>query len=649
MSDLSGELIDNRYQLKKLLAAGGMASIYEALDLRLDRLVAVKIMHPHLANDEEYVARFIREAKAAASLSHPNVVAIQDQGWNEGGVPAIFLVMELIEGFTLRELLHEQGALPIKEALRYLTPVISALVAAHKLGIVHRDIKPENILIAKDGRIKVADFGLARAAAGTGTDAVMTIESSIILGSVSYLSPEQVERGISDARSDIYALGIVFFEALTGRRPFEGDSPIQIAYKHVNERVPAPSTIKPELSAEVDRIVQKATAPNPDQRYRDASELEKEIQKLQREIDPAKRQLSLELDIPPVMNLDKKKRTRPEVRIGSPAPTTEKISSFPTQKESDSIMKEKTNSSKEIKRKKKVSRRVKRNRFIALLILLGLIFGGWKTFGGGAKVAIPSLVGLTTKEVEAVLKPLGLKAEVFNQVFSEGTKPGLVLSSDPGGGGRVAINGTVKLTVSKGPERITVPELAGKSLDDATKSLKEAGLTVGTTLRAYSDTAEKGTVASTSPAAQTELRRNSLVNIVISEGPALGGKSYVGLFSDQALNEITDAGFKVNTIYAYSETITAGMVISQSLPSVIKAGVTPVVTIVVSQGPAYAFVPQVRGLSEADAIKAIERLGLVAKSKTLSKKTAKKKVVISVSPAEKSKVKPGSTVTITLG
>ena len=305
MSDLSGEIIDSRYQLQKLIATGGMASIYEAIDIRLDRHVAVKIMHPHLANDEEYVTRFIREAKAAASLSHPNVVAIQDQGWNEGGVPAIFLVMELIEGFTLRELMHEKGALSIKEALRYFSPVLSALVAAHKLGVVHRDIKPENILISKDGRVKVADFGLARAAT---TGATMTIESSIILGSVSYLSPEQVSRGVSDARSDVYALGIVLFEMLTGQRPFEGDSPIQIAYKHVNERVPAPSTLKASITDKVDHIVLKATAPNPDQRYRDAAEMERDIQKIERELEPAKRQLSLELDVAPVMILEKKRK-----------------------------------------------------------------------------------------------------------------------------------------------------------------------------------------------------------------------------------------------------------------------------------------------------------------------------------------------------
>ncbi|CAB4534862.1 unannotated protein [freshwater metagenome] len=606
-----------------------MASIYEAIDIRLDRHVAVKIMHPHLANDEEYVTRFIREAKAAASLSHPNVVAIQDQGWNEGGVPAIFLVMELIEGFTLRELMHEKGALSIKEALRYFSPVLSALVAAHKLGVVHRDIKPENILISKDGRVKVADFGLARAAT---TGATMTIESSIILGSVSYLSPEQVSRGVSDARSDVYALGIVLFEMLTGQRPFEGDSPIQIAYKHVNERVPAPSTLKASITDKVDHIVLKATAPNPDQRYRDAAEMERDIQKIERELEPAKRQLSLELDVAPVMILEKKRK---------------KVLSTP--KESEPPMREKTNSSKEIKRKKKTSGRVKRNRFLALLIVAALLFAGWNMVGGGAKVEIPSLVGLSVKQATATLQQLGLSADIREEIFSEETKPGLVLASDPGGGGKVSVNGTVHLTLSKGPERITVPDIAGASVDDAIKAIKEAGLIVGTSTRAFSESIAKESVVNTSPEIGTPLRRSSAVNIVISDGQALGGKSYVGLFSDQALNEINDAGFTVNTIYAYSESVAVGMVISQTLPTTIKAGQKPVVTIVVSQGTAYAYVPDgLRGRTLKEATAAIEGLGLkVAKPKIIG--TRKNKVVINVSPAEKTKVKPGSTVTLTLG
>ena len=265
MSDLSGELIDGRYQLTRQVANGGMASVYEAIDTRLDRKVAVKIMHPHLAQDEAFVNRFIREAKAAAALSHPNIVAVQDQGWNQNGVPAVFIVMELIEGHTLREYLNERGRFEIKDAINYLTPILSALAAAHDLGIVHRDMKPENIWISKECRVKIADFGLAR---GELIGSTMTAESSVILGSVSYLSPEQVQRGVADSRSDVYAVGIVAFEMLTGEKPFLGESPIQIAYMHVNQEIPSLRSKRKEIPEALDALILKATDRDPDKRPR---------------------------------------------------------------------------------------------------------------------------------------------------------------------------------------------------------------------------------------------------------------------------------------------------------------------------------------------------------------------------------------------
>ena len=297
MSDLTGELIDNRYLLQRRLAAGGMATIYAGIDTRLDRPVAVKIMHAHLANDEAFVSRFIKEAKATAALSHPNIVSIQDQGWNEGGPPAVFLVMELVEGTTLRDFLNENGALNAEQTIQIINPVLSALAAAHKIGIIHRDIKPENILISKDGRIKVADFGLAR---NTSMAQTMTAESSVVLGSVSYLSPEQVQRGVADARSDIYAIGIVLFEMLIGKKPYDGETPIQIAYRHVNDRIPKINQINSNIPDVIADLVFDATAPNPDHRPKDAEELLNKVRDIQAKLDPKRRQLSLELDLPPV-------------------------------------------------------------------------------------------------------------------------------------------------------------------------------------------------------------------------------------------------------------------------------------------------------------------------------------------------------------
>jgi serine/threonine-protein kinase len=654
VSDLSGQLIDGRYQLQHLIAAGGMASIYAAFDTRLDRKVAVKIMHPHLANDEEFVHRFIREAKATASLSHPNIVAIQDQGWNEGGAPAVFLVMEFIEGFTLRDLLHEQGALAPEAALRYIAPVVSALVAAHTQGIIHRDLKPENILIAKDGRVKIADFGLAR---GASLGATMTVESSVVLGSVSYLAPEQVQRGVSDARSDIYSLGIMLFEMVVGQRPFDGDSPIAIAYKHVNERVAAPSTIKAGLPALLDEIVLKATDPNPDKRYRDAAAMELDIQKLQQELDPARRQLTLELDVAPLITKPAKsvkkksqsdKPARPGLRFGS-VPVTNPItrtSPAPATRESEP-MREATNSTAEIRRRK-LSRRVKRNRFVAVVILVGALGFGWYHFlGAGSGVSIPSVAGLSQAQANSMLQPLGLSIDVAATVSSEDIPAGVIISSSPGGGGHVKKGGTVHLTISQGPAQIAVPLLVGLSPANANKAIAAAGLQIGTTTPAYSETVTAGAVIDGVPAAGTQVRKNTQIDLLVSQGPApAGAQSYIGLSSDQALNELTAAGYKVLSKYGYSDTIPAGSVITQSPPANTPLPKGSNITIVISSGSAKAAIPNVLKQSTKTATGNLENAGFVVKVK--SSGARKSKVVVAISPKAGTKLKRGGTVTITV-
>ena len=628
MADLTGELIDGRYQLQKLLAAGGMASIYAAVDTRLDRNVAVKIMHSHLANDEDFVNRFIREAKATASLSHPNIVAIQDQGWNEGGSPAVFIVMELIDGFTLRELIAERGALAPLEALRYLSPVVSALAAAHKAGIIHRDIKPENILISTDGRVKIADFGLAR---GADMGSTMTAEASVVLGSVSYLSPEQVQRGISDTRSDIYSLGILLFELLTGQRPFAADSPIQIAYKHVNERVPAPSTLVTTIPSDVDEIVAKATEPNPDKRYRDAGEFQLALQSLAQKLDPARRQLSLELDIPVNAMLKAQKKSRATKEKTVPA-----------------MAKEKTSTTAQLKRKRKLSRRVKRNRAIAIFLLLATIFAAWYKFvGPGSEVGIPSVVGMSQSDAATALAPLKLTVKVTGQEFSEDVPKGQIISSNPGGGGHVAPGGVVQLTISKGPERITVPIVAGLTPDAAAAALTQAGLKVGATTEQFDPAIVAGLVSDSLPTVGAEVRRNSLVNLIVSKGAQqVSANSYVGLTSDQALNELNAAGFVVKSTYGYSETIPAGSVISQSPDGSSPIAKGSTVTLVISKGPSGIYVPNVFSLTASQATQTLENMGLKVKIKKIG--SAKVKKVTHVLPAVGTKVPAGSTITITV-
>ena len=619
-----------------------MATIYYALDLRLDRSVAVKIMHPHLANDEDFVARFIREAKAAAALAHPNIVAIQDQGWNEGGVPAVFIVMEYIEGFTLRDVINDQGALGVTESLRYFAPVVSAMAAAHKSGILHRDIKPENILISKDGRVKIADFGLAK---GPELGATLTVESSVILGSVSYLSPEQVQRGVSDMRSDVYSLGIVLFEMLTGKKPFDGESPIQIAYMHVNENIPKPSTLNSSITPEIDEIVLKATANNSDKRYKDAGALQEEILGVLAKIDPKRRQMSLELDIPiPRASVVKKKRSKMEI-----------LKSVTTQLDlkRGNVMRENTNSSSnrsttaQTARKRKTSGRVKRNRAIALLVLLLIISVSWyKVSGPGNKIAIPSLAGMTQSQATMTVGELGLKTDVTETVFSEDVAKGKVITSDPAGGGRVEIAGTVHLIISKGKERITVPDLAGLTIEQATSALEDAKLKVGRVTEKFSTEQEAGLLVDGSPASGSDVRKDSTVDLIVSKGiEQIALTNFQGKTSDEALNELTSAGLVVSSKYEYSDTVPIGTVISQTPSDVTSVAKGEKIILSISKGPSKIFVPNVYSLSKLAATKILEDLGFNVKFSYIGKK----KSVTNISPKSGTAVAPGSTITITLG
>ena len=631
MSDLSGELIDNRYQLIRQVANGGMASIYEAIDTRLDRKVAVKIMHPHLAQDDAFVSRFIREAKAAAALSHPNIVAVQDQGWNQNGVPAVFLVMELIEGDTLREYLNERGRFDIKDALNFLVPILSALSAAHSLGIVHRDVKPENILISKEGRIKIADFGLAR---GELIGSTMTAESSVILGSVSYLSPEQVQRGVADARSDVYAVGIVAFEMLTGEKPFIGDTPIQIAYMHVNQDIPSLRSKRKEVPQALDQLISRATNRDPDLRPRNAGEFLNAIEIIQGELDPKKNQLKLDLDLP-IEPIREKSRTKQKPVIAD-EPSIE--------------IKETT---KELRRKdekkRRTSKRVRRNRKVALVLAIALGIGGWYTLvGPGSRIVVPSTVGGSYDEAVSALTPLGLTNIVIEKQFSEDIKAGTIIQSLPPGGGRVDTGGSVTLIISKGAERYAFTSLIGLTPEAATATISKYPLTVGSTTEIFSNKIPKGFVVSSDPVAGTKVKRDSIVNIVVSKGvETILLASYVGKSGEQGLNELTDAGFNVETSYAFDENVLAGTVVSQ-----LPAGNTNVpkkskVQLVVSKGTQYVYIPNVFSIEETLAIKTLKDLELKVVVKKLGVKKLKK--VTNISPKVGTKVTRGSTVTITVG
>ena len=642
MSDLTGELIDDRYQLTALLATGGMATIYSAIDTRLDRKVAVKIMHPHLAQDEDFVGRFIREAKAAASLSHPNIVAVQDQGWNQSGIPAVFIVMELVEGHTLRDYIYERGILTIDDAISFIDPVLSALAAAHAIGIIHRDIKPENILISKEGRVKIADFGLAR---GNMLDTTMTAESSVILGSVSYLSPEQVQRGVADSRSDVYAAAIVLYEMITGEKPFAGDTPIQIAYMHVNEKIPLLSSKVKGVPASLENLVAKATSTNPDDRPRDAGDFLAQLHQVQSEIDPKRKQMSLQLDLPvaPI---------REEVRDKSRAAKRAETAQSPELNEIVTPMTEKSVATKKdrAEERRRVSKRVRRNRMIALALAVSVGVGAWwVVLGPGSKVVVPSVVGASVDKANSLLTPLGLKSEVTERVYSEEVAEGLIISSEPGGGGKLDPNGIVKLLVSKGAERYFIPQLVGLTPEAAVNVIAKLPLATGTITEVFNSDVPKGFVISADPAPGTQVRRDTAVNLVVSKGvETFALASYLGKIGEEALTELSEAGFDVSVVYAFDEKIIPGGVISQNpasgeLPKGAK------IELIVSKGSAFVTIPTkgIVGQTQAKATQILKDLGLEVKIKTLGANKVKK--VINVSPKEGTKVKRGSTVTITVG
>jgi eukaryotic-like serine/threonine-protein kinase len=634
MSDLTGNLIDGRYQLLRQMDAGGMATIYEAIDTRLDRRVAVKIMHAHLAQDEQFVERFIREAKAAAALSHPNIVAVQDQGWNQSGIPAVFIVMELVDGHTLREYLNERGAIAVGDGIKFLLPVLSALGAAHKLGIVHRDVKPENILVSKEGRIKITDFGLAK---GAMIGSTMTAESSVILGSVSYLSPEQVSRGIADSRSDVYSAAITAFEIFTGQKPFEGEEPIQIAFMHVNSRVPRMSSLVPEIPEALDDLIFAATSVDPDERPRDCQIFHSQLLAISHALNPTAPQMSLELDIP-IAPMREKPKKKPR---GKFAQLTERISlTVPTPAAKETTA--------EVKARRKVSKRVRRNRAIAaaLAVLLG-ITTWWVLIGPGASVKFPSVVGATTEQATATLTGLGLKTEVIEERFDEDVAKDRVISTDPFAGDSIALGGTVKLVISKGAERYTIPQLLSLTPEAAVNLLAKSPLKVGEITEVFNAKIPKGFVISANPAPGTRVKRDTIVDLVVSKGvETFALTSYLGKNGEEALNELTMAGFNVTATYAYDEKAMPGEVISQNPVAGSALAKGAAVEIFISKGSAFVYIPNVMRYTQERAVAVLEDLGLKVVVKKVTKSA---KLVIGITPKVNVKVKRGTTVTLTVG
>jgi len=593
---LIDRVLDGRYRVLSHVADGGMATVYVALDERLDRQVALKVMHPDLAKDESFVLRFRREARSAAILSHPNVVAVYDQGEDDGQV---FLAMELVKGMTLRQVMQSEGPLTPRAALDIFDPVLQALGAAHSAGLIHRDVKPENVILREDGTVKVADFGLARAIATT----TLTTQTGLLLGTVAYLSPEQVERGVADARSDVYAAGLLLFEMLTGSKAYLGDSAIHVAYQHVHSTVPLPSSRVDTVPAGLDHLVARASARDPDERPRDANELLTEVRQARQGLSPE------ELD------------QRPAVALGAANPTTTlsrtAVAPALTPPTGGGSAATGPAASASGPRRHLPGPGPLRGRWWPVALTAAALIAVAATFyfvgGPGAKTTVPRVVGSTTQVAERALTSAHLDALVV-RAFDETVRAGVVLAGDPAAGQEVRRGSTVTLTVSRGPERYGVPRLVGRTQAEAEQRVTDARLTVGKVSKAFSETVPQGQVISTTPAANTSVKRASPVSLVISAGrQPITVTDWTGRPAQQAVAAMTTAKLRVDaTRQDWNDTVPKGSVISQS-PTGGTLYRGDLVTLVVSRGPRLVVVPNVVGLQERPARKTLEGLGFTVK------------------------------------
>ncbi|MBT2250666.1 serine/threonine-protein kinase [Arthrobacter sp. BHU FT2] len=655
---LVGTLVDHRYAIRSRLARGGMSTVYLAEDQRLERDVALKVLHPHFSSDESFVGRLGREAKAAAKLSHPHVVGVLDQG-NDGHTT--YLVMEYIKGHTLRDVINDKGALPPRLALALIDPVVEGLAAAHAAGFIHRDVKPENVLIADDGRIKVGDFGLARAV-------TTSTSSGALIGTVAYLSPELVLGRPADARSDVYSAGIMLYEMLTGRQPFSGDVPIQVAYQHVNSTVGPPSALVPGLAAEVDELVQWCTANDPENRPVDGTALLQELRHIRTNLtDP-------ELDLQPPAALGTASpwqgpATAPAgsgqgshtefiphtnnptsvMPAGRPAPPPYRpagqtvahrdAAAAPTGHaltppgENDDNTWTPPPLSKRAQRKADREEEKARARaaatparslregnprrrgilWIIVLVIAALLATGAGWFfgmGPGAAAAIPPVANKTVAEAQRVLSDAGFRSTT-SDVFDDDVPTGRVVGSEPQAGAEIRKFQPVSLLVSKGPQLFPLPLLTAGTLDAAKESLNSAGMALGKVTEQFDDQAPAGTVLSQDPAAGTPVRRGTPVAMAVSKGPEpITVPSVVGKTEKQAVDAIEAAGLaaEVAADEVYDRKVPEGSVASQNPANgTLTRGET--VTLTISKGPRMVEVPSFIGKQAGEAEQALRKLG----------------------------------------
>nr|WP_255465733.1 Stk1 family PASTA domain-containing Ser/Thr kinase [Cellulomonas sp. APG4] len=665
-------MVDGRYEVLSRIARGGMATVYLATDRRLDREVALKVMHPHLAEGgagSEFVARFRREARAAARLTHPGLVGVFDQGVDGD---TSYLTMEYVEGTNLRRHLGEQGSLPVREALATTESVLDALAAAHRAGLVHRDVKPENVLLATDGRVKVADFGLARA-----VTEVTATATGTVLGTVAYLAPELVAHGASDPRTDVYAVGILLYEMLTGSQPFTGATPIQVAYQHVNSDIPSPSDAVRWLPVEIDELVEALAARDPAERPVHAGAALALVRQTRAALDEAT--LDRRADVQPSLTLPPATDGVPgeapagvdgadgtdagdSAAPGQDAPAederaTSAVASATSMTATDhdattvldvpgrspapedddegpgrtvalqigtGLHDDDTATSGD-ERSEPAALRTWRTRVRALLIAIAVVAVGgilavwYAAWGPGAYATVPAgLVGASLAEAQEALTAQRL-AHTSEEVFHPTAPAGDVVAVDPGEGDRILKDGTVEIAVSKGPDLRVVPEgLVGTPTDAAVAALTEAGFEVPEPTPQYSDTVAEGDVVALSVEDGASLPVGTEVVVTTSRGPEpVVVKSVIGAEREQATAVLEADGLVVEIVEEYTEdyeTYPAGVVMAQTPEPEADAFRTDTVTLTVSLGAPLVEVPNVLRQGVEAATNTLEAAGFVVET-----------------------------------